>query len=293
MSAKTSPFFLTFHVDTSAPVGQGVHPNANLAHQQYLRMIDLLFHSVRLFHAAAECAILTTSETDLAPLRVPCMRVDGAIDPTKLMLGRTLSQNSFIKGYNFARPLVLIDSDILLNRPLTDVFERDFDVAVTWRKSHNMPINGGLMILNNRRPEVVRIFFQRFVDIYLEKYAGDEAKWYGDQLAIRDCVGLSHHQMRQREIREIDGCKILFLPCEVFNFSPENRASSIRQRDQTVSVLHFKGERKRLMEPYWLMHLLPLKSRSLMSRYRSWRATRHLPMLAACDPQPEQGQNHA
>jgi hypothetical protein len=147
------------------------------------------------------------------------------------------------------------------------VFEQDFDVAVSWRKSSHMPINGGLLILNNRRPEKARKFFDDYVTVYREKYI-DSACWYGDQLALRDVCGVTHHEMGDRNLIEVNGYKILFLPCNRYNFSPEESYTAILKPISDSVILHFKGSRKRFMEPYWLAHL-QLRQRSSLLRWVS------------------------
>lgn len=260
------PLFLTFHAAPKSSDGAGPHPSANLAHRQYMSMIEHLFRSVRLFHGGAKFGVLTSPETDLSGLKMPFKRVDNDLDTSRMMLERTLCQARFVETFGFESPLILLDSDMLLNRDISDILSQDFDVAVTWRKSNNMPINGGLIILNNKRPEIVRAFFSRFVKIYLDRYADENAKWYGDQLALKDCIGLDHRQMAKSPMQTIDGCKILFLPCDIFNFSPDNSENAIAVRDPRIAVMHFKGERKHLMDLYWHKHLRPIVPRVILRR---------------------------
>jgi hypothetical protein len=257
--------FSTFHADVGADGSeQGPHPKANLANLRYVRNIELLFRSVNVFHPHSRLSLMTSARTDLTALKVRYLRLDSRIDAKALMLSRSLAQQHMVNNDDFSLPIVLIDSDILLNGSLESVFEQDFDVALTWRKSVNMPINGGLLILNNRRPDVVRKFFDDFVAIYREKYI-DGAGWYGDQLSLRDVCGVTYGEMRDRKLIEINGCKILFLPCDRFNFSPEDSFAAVMAPISNIAVLHFKGYRKRFMEAYWLAHL-QLRERSSMLR---------------------------
>jgi len=281
-AARTNtPEFVSFHADRP-PGADASHPNANLQSAGYMRMLDLLFRSARLTHPGALCTLLTEAATDVRGIHGPVRRLDLPIDHGALMFSRSLAQLACIEQDDFAQPLVLLDSDILLRGSLQPLFDEDFDVGVTWRESRTMPINGGLLVLNNRRPEVVRTFFRRFVAIYRERYGSDgNAAWYGDQLALRDSVGLEHHEMHAHEVYEHDGCRIRFLPCESYNFSPDNRLAAIVDGLPEKLVLHFKGQRKRLMEPFWEAFLQPRESRLPWAGWIGRRAQRQLAQAAA------------
>jgi hypothetical protein len=53
----------------------------------------------------------------------------------------------------------------------------------------------------------------------------------------------------------IDGIRVLFLPCELYNFSPNYESILDIQKLDGKYILHFKGERKQFMEDYWNLHL--------------------------------------
>lgn len=274
-------YFVTFHVSPAS--GSEVHPNQTLRHREYMSMIDMMFASARLIDRSARTVVLTDSNTDFSLCSTPIdaiVRTD--IDAGKLMLERTCSQLSYIETSTFSAPIVILDSDILINAPLKPIFDVDFDVALTWRASKVQPINGGFLILNNRRPDVSRRFFQKFSSIYLERYA-EQAAWYGDQLALRDCVGLSLTELRKHTLLEVDGCRILLLPCDSHNFSPDNKYTEIQADRPEKVVLHFKGERKRLMAPYWHAWLKPRRSFSPFVHLRAKQERKSLAGLVASE----------
>lgn len=275
--------FVTFHVALGS--SEEVHPNQTLKHREYLSMIDMMFASARLFHPDAKTTVLTDSDTDFSGMEHPVDRtVRCAIDNNKLMLERANAQSRHVQDSSFARPMVMLDSDILINASLLPIFERRFDVAVTWRDSDYMPINGGLLILNNARPAVAKRFFSRFTAIYLEKYS-EQAAWFGDQLALRDCVGLGLADFAARETVEVDGCRILLLPCDTYNFSPSNRYGEICSELLGKVVLHFKGQRKRLMRPFWRAWLRPRRSYSPWVALDGWRERRWLSQQSVLEMQ--------
>lgn len=269
--------FVTFHVERPIDKEQ-VHPNTTSLKQNYIRMIDLLFRSAKLFHQDSTCFLLTDLATNAEAISFPHHAVRRPVDYSTLMWSRTLAQQYFIESSDFSQPIILIDSDIIINGSLKPLFWEDFDVALTWRKSAIMPINGGLIILNNKRPDAAISFFDRFVACYRDQYS-PQATWYGDQLALRDCVGLNHRQMSESRIVTIAGAKILLLPCETYNYSPTNAFGAIRDRLPDKVILHFKGRRKRLMELFWDCHLLPIEDRNFLAWIKNRLAIRDLDNL--------------
>ncbi len=266
--------FVTFHVALGS--SKEVHPNQTLKHREYLSMIDMMFASARLFHPEAKTTVLTDPDTDFHGMEHSADRtVRSTIDNNRFMLERADAQSRYVQDSSFARPMVMLDSDILINAPLAPLFGRGFDVAVTWRDNADMPINGGLLILNNTRPDVAKRFFSRFTAIYREKYS-DQAAWFGDQLALRDCVGLGLADLAARETVEVDGCRILLLPCDTYNFSPDNRYGEICSELPGKVVVHFKGQRKRLMGPFWRAWLRSRHSYSPWVAFDGWRERRWL-----------------
>ena len=259
MSPEASSLeFVTFHV--SIAMEAAVHPNQMLEHAEYLSMIQMMFASARLFHGDATGVVLTDEDTQFESTMGPGVQIcRNEMDKRSLMLERTRAQLRYVQASRFERPVVILDSDILINSPLTPLLQQEFDVALTWRENDSMPINGGFLILNNTRPDVVKRFFARFADVYRTVYP-DKAAWYGDQMALRDCLGLNLAEMRERSIVDVDGCRFLLLPCETYNFSPDNRYAEICTPLSDKVVLHFKGERKRLMEPFWRCWLSPRAS---------------------------------
>lgn len=260
--------FVTFHVALGS--GDSVHPNQTLKHKEYLSMIDMMFASARLFHPDVMTTVLTdrnSSFDDLSP-GTAITRFD--IDPSRLMLERASAQLKHVLNGLDHHPMIVLDSDILINASLVPIFEQDFDVAVTWRQNVKMPINGGFLILNNIRPEITKRFFNRFVSLYQEKYA-DEAAWFGDQLALRDLMNMNPDGLEQKQIVDVDGCRVLLLPCDTYNYSPENKYKEICSKLSEKVVLHFKGERKRLMPHFWNAWLKPSESYFSWIRFDAWR----------------------
>ncbi len=263
--------FVTFHVNLSP--NESVHPNQALMDWEQQNILQAMAASVRLFHAGASTTLLTDPRTANCRWSRRYQCVIQEVNPKHLMLERALAQQRYIAHSRMTSPMVLLDSDILLNRSLDDLLNRSFDVALTWRSHDEMPINGGFMVLNSERPDISKAFFNRFVSIYQDRYSA-QGGWFGDQLALRDCVGMQAEHISEEVVVECDGCRVLLLPCHTYNFSPVNRYRSICSRLEDKAVLHFKGQRKRLMIPFWRAWLHPAHSCLPWVQLLGWRQRR-------------------
>ena len=242
---------VTFHVQTL-----DAHPNVRWSHAEYLRLLDWMLRSVLRFHPEARLAVLTDAQTDLSPLSVAFERIDHPVDHRRIMLSRAEAQQRFLQTH-FDDDVLFLDSDMLLNGPLTELFEdgqgaADCDVALTVRDDADMPVNGGFLLLRHRRADVARRFFDRYLRLFREVYVG-EAAWYGDQRALRDAIGWNGSgASSQIEAR------IRLLPCERYNHTPGDRIRKVLRPQGDKRVLHFKGDRKRLMALFWYTWLAGL-----------------------------------
>lgn len=219
-------------------------------------LLDLMGRSAALFHKDARLTLLTNQHSTVpAPL---FHTVECEIRPETLMFDRTVAQAGYVMRSDFKRPLAFLDTDMLFNDSLAEVLSEDFDVAVTWRDKVQNPVNGGLIIVNSARPERGRQFFARLVDVYRSAH-GANSSWDGDQFALSDIFGSSAAEISRNPRREYDGVKVLFLPCEKYNYAPDNNRRSLRARLNGKTLIHFKGARKWMMPRYWDAYLAPLE----------------------------------
>ncbi len=258
---RTPIHIVTSHADM-ADADSPVHPNANLEISEYIEMIRWLYQSARLFHPKVTMSVITSAHTNLRGLDIPFKRVDCPFSPASIMQDRAAAQVGYLDQFDFSAPLLFLDPDILINGSLSQLASEDFDIALTWRMSEVMPINGGVIFVSGRRPEIIRSFFRRYLAIYQQEYA-DQKQWFGDQMALRDAVGLNCSQIspqKTQTVKTAEGATCLLLPAHSFNRSPHNRLNAIVEPIKDAAILHFKGERKRLMKLYWQAHLEGLMS---------------------------------
>ena len=193
-------------------------------------MPGALLAVVLLFAAAPLAAQEAALSTDVAPGKSKSVRL------------RSVPQgaNVAVRVVTSGRLLVALVGMKQLKQPKPDA-KPVFRAAVQNKLTFRVTIpetDDYLLVLNNRRPDVVRAFFRRFVALYRERHGGESASWYGDQLALRDLIGLDHQAMQRQPLCEVDGVRVRFLPCDPFNFSPDNTWSAIASGlEQSIRIL--------------------------------------------------------
>lgn len=127
-------------------------------------------------------------------------------------------------------PWLSLDTDVLVLKDLSFIFDKDFDVALTRRYNSIldqegndltviMPYNAGVMFSKNSA-------FWKDAARTLQRMPESAHKWYGDQLSIRLSA-------------EKNVWNVLELACDEYNYTPN---SASERKD--VYVMHFKGKRK-------------------------------------------------
>ena len=256
--------FVTFHVDLNKQAEKNILETYGLYQKpsNYISMLDTMFRSAALFHPDCRKVILTDRKTDFSHLKseVELFRVD--IDLSCVMPSRLRAQIQYLAQYDCASDLIFLDSDMIVNGNLEGVFDEDFSVGLTSLDKDNMPINAGLIMVKRQCREAALAFFGR-VDVFCrEKYHDDT--WWGDQAALVDAVGVERFRQRTTDTiyTELDDVKVLFFPCDTYNFAPHppDKIASISSGLRDRKVIHFRGDRKRFMQPFWSAYLAPKES---------------------------------
>ncbi|MBK7515399.1 MAG: hypothetical protein IPI51_07265 [Betaproteobacteria bacterium] len=130
---------------------------------------------------------------------------------------------------NLEGDILILDTDIIVQKDISKVFAFDFDVALTWRDgpiwadngqdiSKIMPINCGVMF--SRSPA-----FWKHCWEWSNEHPGG---WYSDQFAVA------------ANWRRFN---VLRLNCDNFNYTPNAKTEDVSNR----YIVHYKGNRKEWM----------------------------------------------
>lgn len=188
---------------------------------------SIMVASVRSVMPGVEIIQMTDQDTPLVPGVDTAIRRDW--DEKRLMLFRL----SHIAALD--RPAcIILDPDVVVQRPLDHVFERSFDVALTIRHepirdldgvniTPLMPYNTGVMF--SRQPR----FWAEALE-YCRRLPDDRHDWYGDQLSVKHVV-------------DTGAFDVLELTCDEYNYSPRTEDEDLAGR----YAVHYKGLRKEWM----------------------------------------------
>jgi Nucleotide-diphospho-sugar transferase len=168
-----------------------------------------------------------------------------------------------------AMPLVFMDTDILVNRDLGEVFALPFDVGLTCRVRPGVvlnsdgiptntkvsPINGGVILA--RPTSAATAFFKEQMVRYDALHARggipseltpvqDIRKWGGDQFALMNMVGRVLLE-EQPELIEHAGAQVRFMDCNIYNYSPEPGVDLTPAMLTPKFIIHMKGRFKTYM----------------------------------------------
>lgn len=248
--------FVAFHAkfDSGPPVASPKQERERIA-ANHSDLLDMLGQSALLTQDAPTLTLLANDCFEPGPNSPFAVR-RVSVDQSTAMLDRSRAQKSWADAHDFSEPIVFLDTDMLLNRDLAFVFEQDFDIGLTWRPHSPDPVNGGLILVNNRRPDAARSFFAQFVREFEADHA-DQARWFGDQASLRQMLEIPAHGTDLPPPQRVGEALVTFFPCEVFNFTPVNHPIGLAAPLDDKVVLHFKGPRKWMMYLYWEAYLAP------------------------------------
>ncbi len=243
---------VTFHVDLPA-APSGIHGQIN-----YKDVLRLAFRSAAL-RAPKSKRVILTDEATAFPDDIGADEIRRfAIDPGFIMYERTRLQVAYLESLADDRSCILMDSDVVVNRDPVEVFQRDFDVGLTWRSGFpDAPFNGGLILIADAGKG--RSFMARVLDCY-SRLAVDPRltglfdrslkAWWGDQYALAILVGYRAFGERMGDAMTIDGIRTGFFPCAEYNVTLEPDRKYGRDELRRKHFVHFKGNRKAMLGEY-------------------------------------------
>ena len=221
------------------------------------RQFKLFRESVRYVDHDASFVVLTDPDTDFSVDDADTLVLRQAIDHGEIMLERTRRQLDFLENYDFNSPLVFADTDMLVLAPIGKVFHKKFDVALTLRSDSDMPINGGLILVNDQQPQKSLNFFRRLLSKMELESKARRREWYGDQIALADMLAPLDGQHDVGRLRDYGDFSTLFLDSAQYNYSPPSERPRLRQDLHGKVIYHFKGRCRGYMDAFWRLRVDP------------------------------------
>lgn len=188
----------------------------------YARLATMCVESIRHHHPLSHIVHMTDDTTPALP------EVDEVWRSTKLYPGEPWYMHEYVSmlASMDKTPTAIVGSDTLMCKPVDDVWQHEFDMALTWRPNHPaMPYNMGITFCRN----------PAFFGGMLARMDADPklCEWMGDQkaLALEAASGK---------------WKIHELQCTEWNNSDMNDRTIPKAR-----MLHYKGIRKEYMPRHY------------------------------------------
>jgi len=221
---------------------------------------DILAHFVRAANALIpKCSVIlvTSREAEVGEGLKGVQVVRLNVDTSSPMLERAYVMNAYVKSSLFTANTFFLDSDAIINGPIQDVFDRKFDVGLTFREDpYLMPINEGVVLASGANKSAVKNFFDFYLGTYTslvtdaeiaERFGSEFSnlkKWRGGQLSLNAVVAdqFARHLNPDKDARGYLS-QLEFLHCDEYNFSPDARAYSDSELG-AKKVIHLKGNLK-------------------------------------------------
>ncbi len=216
--------------------------------------IDTFFKSVRLVHSDCKCVVLSDLTTPFTlPEEIEIHRLE--LDSDKPAYMRLLAQREFLKKEDSSRHIIFMDYDMLMQKPFDPIFDREFDMALTYEPSYKR-INGSfILIRKSHRQQGIRYY--DIVEAIFKEGFTKFTPWGGIEGAMNYALE-KKLATNKTGIIELDDIKIRILLCEKYNYSLSDD-EYLELPDYLLSkmLLHFRGQRKYKMFDYWKMYLQP------------------------------------
>jgi len=230
---------------------------ADLAGYNYELVVKTFLSAVKRWRRDANVYLVTNKNSSwfkFSSKQVHVMGLD--VDAETPMFERVHAMLAYVQSKAFSADTIFLDSDAFLNSDCSELFDSEFDVAITTRKLGGvMPVNEGVIFAKVENKPVVLDFFRSYLatyyqlisDNHIRDFYGDIQKWRGGQLSLNAvCFTLSPYS-HYRPMK-IGGCSVISLPCDVYNYSwnlgEDQQIGELKRK----AVIHIKGNRKSAVE---------------------------------------------
>ena len=268
--------FVTFHASLNpetetALQSKGIHLAAA---STYERQINWLLRSAEFYFPGCRMVVITDLETQFDD--VIHDRLQGPIELFRAnapghgaMLTRARAQVEWLEHEQRNQtlhidPILLVDSDMIINGSLDELRASDYDVALTYRTHRKMPINGGVFIIAPGKIDEALRFSRWVEDIYTSTFPND--LWFGHQRSLIVASGSDDFEASDKRSLmarcplsssgDDRSVRLKLLPVEQWNHTVDVRMKAMKAF-RNARILHFKGSRKLLMGPYFSASIHP------------------------------------
>jgi hypothetical protein len=201
--------------------------------------------------------LFITNETCPAPPSQPGLSVIRLpMDDRIPMRERVKAMAAYVQSKAFNQDTVFLDTDAFPNRDLKRIFDRRFDIGVTYRTTPGyMPLNEGVIFCSRANPGAAVRFFLTYNATYeslaqdpvVIGYYGDVGRWRGGQLSLNG-IACPPGNLNKVGAFESEGVKIGLLPCNTFNYWVTRKLAAGAKSWDRKYILHLKGDSKRLVD---------------------------------------------
>jgi hypothetical protein len=204
--------------------------------------------------------LLTDYETKLRNEAIFDEIIRETVDIKIPMYERMRLQKNYLNSKYFDNHTIFVDTDVIFNKNIMDVFLESYDIGLTFRTNMDlMPYNGGVIFAKYDNDKKAAKFFEMVLDTYhkLEKepfiryiYPEGIRNWWGDQLALASLVG--RLSLSQKMVSRIifEDIRVKLYPSFYYNFTLEPDIEYSYTDLAEKYIIHFKGNRKQFMDDY-------------------------------------------
>jgi hypothetical protein len=247
-----------FHAEVPAAAAAVSYRDIQIDHSKfdYDRIIEHCIKAGLAVQKGARIVLVTDqhfgrqfAHPNLTVVRLP-------LDTSSPMYQRVVAMSAYVESKLFTAPTVFLDGDAFLNVSINSIFKAPFDVAVTYRHVPGlMPINEGVLFANIVNKAAVKMFFRAYLGTYdrlrvhadIATYYGDIKRWRGGQLSL-NALTCPLGMVSELDTGSLGGARIIYYPCDTFNFSMEADQNFSAEELNSKAVLHLKGARKVFLE---------------------------------------------
>ena len=175
--------FVTFYIDVTAQTMDNIHrTTSTITVTEPHKYIQTMFASARHFHPRCRQVVLSDRHTVFPPHpHTEIIRYD--LDAEYPMMSRSIAWLDYIREVE--GHTVFLDSDIVINGNLSQVFDKDFNVSLTYRDEDKWPINAGINFAHGQHLDGAARFYARWLERFRKHHQGSSV-WGGDQDVLRE-----------------------------------------------------------------------------------------------------------